>query len=327
MNIPKNYIKRKLADGLFMIIKINLLILLSSVIMIFSPGLKAGGFDDLGNSARAVAMGGAHLAIQGSPSAIFYNPANISSMKNLSLITTYSNLFPGIEDDNLNYFSIGSTIPMDFVGSLGVGGTFLNSALWTEYTLQGSYAREIYDNFCVGGTFKLLGWSADAAPGEGALSYNGFTFDAGAFYSFDEIVPGSDLNMGISIMNITNPSIASNGSESGKLPVRIGAGVAYISRSYGYIVAADIIREGDIIEIKSGAEFEGMKTELFGYYTAFLIRVGYHDLLSADYAKQNGINSGFGIHFDKAKLDYAYIFPLSIQEAGGTHKISLSYNF
>jgi hypothetical protein len=43
--------------------------------------------------------------------------------------------------------------------------------------------------------------------------------------------------------------------------------------------------------------------------------------------KQSGINGGFGLHIEELQIDYAYVFPLELKNVGGSHKLSLSYNF
>ena len=303
------------------IIKIGL------VILFICFNLKAGGFDDLGNSARVISMGGANIAIADAPYSIFYNPAGIHKIRNLSLSTTYSNLYPGITDDNLNYFSLSAVVPWEIIGEFGVGGTFLSSELWKENTFIFSYAREIYGDIALGGSLKLLRWSAEAAPGESALSYFGFTFDIGAHYTFSEIIKNSDLRIGLAVQNITQPSIANNGSDDAKLPMSLGFGLALVSNEYNYVVALDILRYDETTKIKTGAEFLGLRQEVIGLNTAFLIRVGYDGIIGSDIYSQRGINGGFGLNVDDLKIDYAYVFPLILQNVGGSHKISLNYNF
>ncbi len=289
--------------------------------------IKAGGFDDLGNSARVVSMGGANIALADAPYSIFYNPAGIYNIKNLSLSTTYSNLYPGITDDNLNYFSLSAVVPWEIIGEFGVGGTFLNSKLWKENTFIFSYAREVYNDISVGGSFKLLRWSAEAAPGESALSYLGFTFDAGAHYTFSNVFNNSDLRVGVAVQNLTQPSIADNGSSDAKLPISLGLGLAFVSNQYNYIIAFDLVRYDEITKIKAGAEFLGLSQEVFNMNTAFLVRVGYDAIVGSDIFNQRGINGGFGLNVENLKIDYAYVFPLVLQNVGGSHKISLNYNF
>jgi hypothetical protein len=52
------------------------------LIFLITTSVKAGGFDDLGNSARVVSMGGAFVGAADAPYTIFYNPAGIYSIKN-----------------------------------------------------------------------------------------------------------------------------------------------------------------------------------------------------------------------------------------------------
>lgn len=295
--------------------------------LFYSINVLPGGFDDLGNSARAISLGGAFTSISDAPYALFYNSASIFRINNLSLSTTYTNLFPGIQDDNLNYFSLSGVIPLNIVGQFGIGGTFLNSNLWQEQTFVATYAREIYGNFAVGGSFKFLHWSAEAAPGEESMSYSGFTFDVGVLYSLLNVLNDSEINLGLAIQNFTEPSIAKNGSESAKLPMKIAFGVSFYSTIYKYLITADIVKERDILSLKSGVEFSTIKTEVFGVSTEFLIRMGYNRIISSDFSEESALNGGFGLNVDKLKIDYAYAFPIQLIQAGSNHKISLSYNF
>ncbi|NWF88121.1 MAG: type IX secretion system membrane protein PorP/SprF [Ignavibacteriaceae bacterium] len=294
---------------------------------VINSNLFAGGFDDLGNSARVVSMGGANIAVADAPYSIFYNPAGIHRIKNLSLSSTYSNLYPGIEDDNINYISLSAVVPWEIIGEFGIGGSFLNSDLWQENTFIFSYARKVYENLAIGGSLKLLRWSAEAAPGESALSYFGFTFDAGAHYTFSNLLDNSDLQVGISVQNITQPSIANNGSADANLPMSLGLGFAFVSNIYNYIIALDIVKYDNTTKIKTGAEFLGLRHEVLGLNTSFLLRVGYDGIIGSDLYSQRGINGGFGLYINDIRIDYAYVFPLVLQNVGGSHKISLNYNF
>lgn len=294
---------------------------------LFSIKILAGGFDDLGNSARVIAMGGANIAVADAPYSLFYNPAGIHNLKNLSVSSTYSNLYPGIVDDNINFISLSAVIPWEVIGEFGVGGNFLNSELWKENTFIFSYARKIYGDIALGGSLKLLRWSAEAAPGESSLSYFGFTFDVGAHYTFNDLIENSDLKVGISIQNLTQPSIANNGSADAKLPILAGFGLALVSHKYNYIAAVDIVRYDESTKVKAGAEFLGLRHDVFGLNTAFLIRVGYDGIIGSDAFIQRGINGGFGLNVNDLRIDYAYVFPLVMQKVGGSHKISLNYNF
>lgn len=267
------------------------------------------------------------VSLSGQPYNLFYNPAGIASLDRLIVSSTYSRILPGVEDDNLNFISFSSTIPISVIGNVGIGATFFNSELWTEYTFHGVYARELFNDFSAGASIKVLGWSAEAAPGEAALSYFGFTFDVGAHYSLNNIFEGEDLNLGLSVRNITQPSISSSGSDDAKLPMQIAAGFSFISRNYNYLIACDLVKQDDELAIKTGAEFLGLNEEFFGYGTSFTLRTGYNSVLQSDFTEQRGLSAGFGLSVEQLTIDYAYLFPLVLSNAGGDHKISLTYAF
>jgi hypothetical protein len=295
-------------------------------LFLFSVKVFAGGFDDLGSNARAVSMGGAFIAIGNAPYALFYNPAGIYDLTSLSLSSTYSNLYPGITDDNLNYFTLSGVMPVGILGNFGLGAAVFNSSMWKENIFYASYAREIYKSFAVGGNLKLLGWSAAAAPGESALSYFGFTFDAGASYTIKDIFENSDLRLGAVIRNITEPDISSSGNGNANLPAAIGGGAAFVSNFYNYIVSVDAIYSEETFKIKTGAEFTGLKQKIMEIDTRFLLRVGFDGIIGDSPFQQKGLNGGFGLYINNFKLDYAYVFPLELEAAGGSHKFSLSYS-
>jgi hypothetical protein len=295
------------------------------VTLLMCINIYAGGFDDLGKNARVVSMGGAFMAVGNAPYALFYNPAGIYDVKTISLSTSYSNLYPGITDDNLNYYALSGTLPAGVIGNFGIGGVMLNTGLWQENIVYGTYSREIYNSFAVGGSIKLLRWSADAAPGETALSYFGFTFDAGISYTLSEIFAGSDLKVAAVVKNLTEPDISSGG-KGAILPMELGGGIAYQSHVYNYIIALDLVHSEEILHIRTGAEFTGFQDRVFGTDTQFLVRAGYNGIISDSPFKQNGLNGGFGLVVNKLSIDYAYVFPLHVEVVGGSHKFSLSYS-
>lgn len=297
------------------------------LLFVLNVKILSGGFDDIGNNARVISMGGANIALADAPYVLFNNPSGIYRIKNLSISSTYSKLYPGIEDDNLSYLSLSGVVPLELIGEFGIAGTFLNSELWKENTFIFSYARSLYGNFAAGASVKLLNWSAAAAPGENAKSYFGFTFDAGIHYTLENILANSDLRLGLSLLNITQPSIAENGNDDAKLPMSIGAGLAFVSHEFNYIVAVDVVHFDGYTKVRSGAEFLGLHHEVFGLNTSFLLRIGYEGIVGSDVFTQRGINGGFGLNINDLKIDYAYVFPLVLQHVEGSHKISLSYNF
>ncbi len=287
----------------------------------------AGGFDNLGIHSRVIGLGGAFYGVGDASYSVFYNPAGISHLKRIEINSTYSNLFPGLEEDNLYYLTFSGALPFDPIGNFGLGVTFFKSDNWQENIFVFSYSRFIFNSFSIGGSAKILRWSAAAAPGESALSFFGLSFDAGVYYTIDDIFNEGNLRFGVAAQDITEPSIAKNGSKDAKLPMKLAAGISYFSPGFDYLFALDGIKEGDAYFLRFGAEFLGMKTQVFGIETGFYIRGGYNGIVNNISSKQSALNGGFGIFVNKLRIDYAYIHQFEINSIGGSHKISLGYQF
>lgn len=291
----------------------------------FFSNLFAGGFENLGVHSRVIGLGGAFIGIGDASYTVFYNPAGFAFTKNFQISSTYNQLFSGIEDD-LYYLTFSSTAPLWKLGGLGLGLTHLKAGAWQENTLIMSYAKDIR-NFAIGGSFKLLRWSAQPAPGEEGQNYLGFTFDIGAFYKIERVFGNGIVKIGAVAQDVTQPSIAINGSDDGKLPLKLGVGLSYYSPTYDYLFAVDAVKENEIITLKFGAEFLGYKEKVYGVETGFYIRGGYNENLTETVFKQSALNGGFGIFVGGLKIDYAYVNNIKVVGIGGSHKISLSYNF
>lgn len=295
------------------------------ILIIISSNLFAGGFENLGVHSRVIALGGAFTGVGDASYTVFYNPSGLINMERLEISSTYNQLFSGIED-NLYYLTFSSTIPLKKFGRFGAGLTHLKAGAWQENTLILSYAKDI-GNFGVGGSFKLLRWNAQAAPNEEAQNYLGFTFDGGIFYKIEGFFNSGVLSFGAVAQDITQPSIAINGSDDAKLPMKLIAGISYFSQTYNYLFAIDGVKENENYLLRLGAEFLGMKAKVYGIETGIFLRGGYNGMLNNTPFKQNSLNGGFGVFIDKLKIDYAYVNQFQIAGIGGSHKISFTYQF
>jgi hypothetical protein len=284
-----------------------------------------GGFTSIGYSARGIGLGNSLVSLSGQPYSLFYNPSGIYDIKSVGLASTYIKLFPNVENDNLNYYTVSAAIPLHPIGVLGIGATMFKTDMWSENIVYGTYAREIYANFAVGGSLKLLRWSATAAPDESALSYFGVTADAGARYTMEDFIPGNDLAAGVSIRNINQPSIAKNGSDDAKLPMGIDIGLAYTSKTYNYRFITSLEMEDDITKIHLGAEIVASKGKMYGVDYQISFRAGGESITSA--GRQGQMNGGIGIELDKFTIDYSYVYNFEMSNISGNHVISLNYTF
>lgn len=287
--------------------------------------LFAGGFENLGVHSRVISLGGAFTGVGDASYTVFYNPAGLINVDKFEISSTYNQLFSGIEDD-LYYLAFSSTVPLWKFGRFGAGLTHLKAGAWQENTLILSYAKDIGD-FGLGGSFKLLRWNALAAPGEESQSYIGFTFDAGLFYSIHQVFGSGILRIGVAAQDITQPSIAINGSNDAQIPMKLSAGISYYSPTYDYLFAVDALKESENYILRFGAEFLGLKTKVYGLETGFYLRGGYNGIINNTPYKQDALNGGFGVFVNNLKIDYAYVSHNQIVGLSGSHKISFTYQF
>jgi long-subunit fatty acid transport protein len=161
-------------------------------------GTTGAQFLELGVSARSMGMGGAFAAISDDVSAIYYNPAGLTSLLGREVMATYVDMPADVQ-----FGFVGLGMPLESVGGVvGVGVYALTSGSMTETTYnQGSidptsgvygtgrsfawndlavsigYARYLTDRFSIGFSVRYIGefvhdfsastWSADVGT-----SYN-----------------------------------------------------------------------------------------------------------------------------------------------------------
>lgn len=149
-------------------------------------GTTGAQFLELGVSARAMGMAEAFTAVANDISAVYYNPAGLTSLLGKEVMTTYISL-----PADVNYGFIGMGVPLEAVGGVvGVGIYGLSSGKMIERTYQQGtyegtgreftaqdmaislgYGRYLTDRFSIGLNVKYVGeyfhdytangWSAD----------------------------------------------------------------------------------------------------------------------------------------------------------------------
>lgn len=300
-----------------------------------AQSLLAGAFVQKGFSARSASLGNSYTALSADVAGIFFNPAGLAELTGTQVQSSYARLFPDVEDDNLNLLSGGVVVGMAGLGSFGVGGSFFNTENWKESEFAASYAMSMWSGgssrLSVGGTFRMLHWSAVAAPGEGALSFTGFTVNAGVLYSVKNFLAEDNdsytnsLRLGAHVENITRPSVAVNGSAGAKLPMNVEAGIAYVSGAYDYLISTTFAYSESRTRLKLGAEFVIAKGEVIGSLAQVVVRVGGDRDARED--SQGEYSGGFGLVWNAIAIDYVYLYPVELLTVGGTQRISLQYNF
>jgi hypothetical protein len=269
--------------------------------------------------------------MKGDAELLFYNPASIAFGPSAQAFAGFTELYPSVIDDNLNVLNAGGTYRLDQIGTVGLGISQFSPNFWTERTIVLSFASEqLYEDLSVGASAKLLSWSAEAPQGEYAVpepafSFTGVSFDVGAYYQLRDIMELNDLQFGISLQDITQPSIASNGSSDATLPVKIAAGAAFISRKHHYAVYTSATMSGDALRLSVGYEATAFKATALGVETELFIRLGGGRVTEQE--SQGEYNGGFGIVAGPVTVDYSYSYQAFIRNVGGISSISMSYEF
>jgi len=299
--------------------------------IMLSSTLVAQAFLDKGYHARLTALGRSAVALTDNAATLFYNPATIGFSNSFRVFAGYTNLYPNVDGDNFNVLDAAAQYTIDDYGVVGIGISQFSPNYWTERIIVCSFAtREIDNNISLGGSIKILGWSAESPQGEFAvpepsLSFSGFTFDAGMVYRIPEILEENDLQIGLSFLNITQPSIATNGAPDANLPIEYSLGFAYLSHKYHYSILGGVTYKQQDVKLTFGIEVNALQTSVAGIKSAFIVRCGGGKVAGTD--SQGEYNGGFGLIIDNLSIDYSYSYQAFLREVGGISSIALSYVF
>ena len=280
-----------------------------------NPASTGLSFLKLGAGSRAVGMGEAYIAVASDASGTYWNPAGLANLSGTELMFTHNKWLQDITNEfaAFGFRSGKNAFGISFMSST-IGGIERRVKASAEpldvlnvhdIMLGFSYARGLGENLSLGTTVKYLYQKIYIE------SASGVAVDLGMQYS----TPLQGLKTGIVIQNFGFMSKLQE--ESTELPQTIRAGFAYQLPfqilSGEFLVAADWMK---ILESTShlnlGFEYNFIKyfALRFGYQT------GYDD---------KGIHGGFGVIFNRYRLDYAYV-PFT-SDLGNSHRISFGIGF
>lgn len=318
------------------------LLVIISVLLISSTFLFSGEVTKVGTTAvgflaidvgsRATAMGGAYVAVASDATAIFWNPAGITSISNPQAMFQYAQW---IADINFNYAAL--VLPIATVGSFGLSITSVTmddmerttianpdgtGEMFSagSYALGLSYARKLTDRFSIGFNIKYLNETIYHS------SASGFAFDIGTLFTTQL----NGMKIGMSISNYgpkvkmsgrdmltqvdIDPNVSGNNenlnanlkTEEFDLPLLFRVGVSMdILKGAGnsnLIFSADALHPNDDVEsVNLGAEY------IFNDLVS--LRAGYSSLFSKD--SFQGLSLGAGLNYTimsntRLIVDYAY---------------------
>lgn len=187
-----------LMSGLVLLIGLFVMIAPGDVYGQAKVGTTGAQFLELGVSARAMGMGEAFTAVADDISAVYYNPAGLTSLWGRESMATYIQM-----PADINYGFVAFGVPLESVGGvlgfamygLSTGWmpvlTYENGTIGgngqefqaNDYAISASYGRYLTDRFSIGVTLKYIGeyyfdrsasgWAADVGTSYDT-GYRGF---------------------------------------------------------------------------------------------------------------------------------------------------------
>lgn len=312
-------------------------------------GTSAGQFLKIGIGARAVAMGGAYVALADEPSALYWNPAGIATFNRIQLYGSYTKWFADIQHQ-----FVGVCIPLGSNNILGFSVNMLSSGDMEQTTLyqpEGNgvffsstdiamgvtYGMHLTDRLSVGLTGKYIlqsYFNESAATFAGDIGvlmntgYQGISLGMNFSNLGGELqLDGSDLITKGTGRTGTNP-VARLATESFSLPLnfRVGIAMEILGKSDNVLITdADnrLTLTIDGNHPNDNKETIAVGTE-YVWNDLLALRGGYlanSDISSFSYG--GGIKWSFGEALG-INVDYAYA---DLGILGPVQRISLSLQF
>ena len=284
-------------------------------------GTTAFPFLKINIGARAVGMGGAFTGLADDASALYYNPAGMTSLEGNRFILGYHNYVVDIQSG-----FVGGVWKLNDNSALGAYASYLNYGEFIATDQQGSetgetfgggdllvsvgYARRLSYKVEIGGTVKMIYETLEE------YSASGMAVDLAAKYSGDR----RRFSAGIMVQNL-GTQLSTLGEEEYDLPLTVRGGISYKPIGLAMILASDVIVPLDNqIDIAVGIEYYELQP--------FYIRLGWNSFgtnyRTAD-SDDNWAGLSVGVGFDVSQYNIGYAFQAGA-EFGDMHRITFTGN-
>jgi len=236
-----------------MVVSLALIMVLSALAV--ADGIGAFSAFKSGIGARALAMGGAFVAVADDATASLWNPAGLALLDDTRLAGMSTDLYGlGITHQYVGavttFANLGIGLGWErasIAGQLIDGGALGAAFTWVEQAIIGSLATNVMDIAMVGANVKY--YMADSGLGDSA---QGFGFDLGLLVSL-----GDMFVIGVNAMDLGGTPIDWDGGATDTVSGLYKAGLAMKLADDKLILAADIDFDGlDIGDTHVGVEFQ-----------------------------------------------------------------------
>ena len=277
----------------------------------FADGIGAFSAFKNGIGARALAMGGAFVAVCDDTTAIGWNPAGLAQIDDTRLAGMSTDLY----GQGITHQFVGATTSLANLGlGLGwerasidgqlveAGGGLGGSFTWVENAIIGSLATNVLDVAMAGANVKY--YMADSGLGETAT---GFGFDLGLLVNL-----GDTFVIGVNAMDLAGSTIEWDGGTTDIINGLYKAGLA-LNLADSFVLAADVDFDGTAL----GATHVGME---FQVIEELALRSGV--VLMNDF-QDYVLTVGAGINVAGLYVDAAYLLDESL---GNTLVLSAEFS-
>jgi hypothetical protein len=235
---------------------LTLILLMAVSAATLADGLGAFSAFKNGIGARALAMGGAFVAVCDDATAMVWNPAGLAQLDDTRLAGMSTDLY-GL---GITHQFVGATTSFANLGiglgwerasidgqSVEAGGGLGGSFTWVENAIIGSLATNVMDVAMVGANVKY--YMADSGLGDGA---SGFGFDLGLLVSL-----GDMFVIGVNAMDLAGSTIEWDSATTDVINGLYKAGLAMKLADDKFVLAADVDFDGtDLGDTHVGVEFQ-----------------------------------------------------------------------
>jgi len=275
-------------------------------------GTSAFNFLKLGPGVRAAGMGGAFCAVADDASALYWNPAGLTTMEESQLQFQHTQYVEGI-----TYEYLALTQQLDPHTALGASFCLLNSGnierttvsdpggTGETFTAQDTVAtfgtaRKMNDNLALGVGVKFV---TERLDDEHAQTW---AFDLGALLN---LTP--QLTLGAGVQNLGDTIRFTEDKE--EIPLNYRVGFAYQTTGRELLLALDLNKANDNEAFVSvGTEFNNGPLAFRGGYATGPNEAG------------SGFSFGLGADLGQVGLDYAWV---PYGELGSTHRVAINFTY
>ena len=233
-----------------------LCLVLAGSVAALADGIGAFSAFKNGIGARALAMGGAFVAVADDATAAVWNPAGLAGIEDTRLAGMLTDVYGlGVEHQYIgavtSFANLGIGLAWERAAIDGqlveAGGTLGGAFTWTENAIIGSLATSVLDVAMAGANVKY--YMADSGLGDTA---SGFGFDLGLLVNL-----GDMFVIGVNAMDLAGSAIEWSGGTTDVVSGLYKAGMAMMLADGQFILATDIDFDGtDLGNTHVGMEFQ-----------------------------------------------------------------------